>query len=499
MPLDATTQAPLDTSPTEGSNPGITSTSEADSTNVSPTIQPTDDATIIHPEPLVTPTYPPTATVSITDTVRNILYESQPGDTITFVAMRFGVLPEDITFTEGSLPDVESLIDPGTLMIIPNRFGNTGPSERLIPDSEFVYSPNTVGFDIDSFVAQQGGYLSRYREFLATGWHTGAQVVAKAARDNSVNPRILLAMLEHIASWVTNPTTPSGDALDYPLGYIDPNYPGLYHQLSILSDEMGVGYYGWRGGTITELSFPEGSKVRIAPDLNAGTVALQYFFSQSMSPIEWLDVLDVDGFISIYRDFFGDPWLYMHPLYEPGLTQPPLTLPFLPGRIWAFTGGPHGAWDREAAWAALDFAPTSTPGGCQVSGDWATAVAPGLIVRTGNGVVVLDLDGDGLEQTGWVITYLHIADDGSIPEGTYVEEGDLIGHPSCEGGRATGSHIHITRKYNGEWILADGSLPFVLSGWEAHAGAQAYQGALTKGDQIVLACYCVTQETLIWR
>jgi LasA protease len=186
-------------------------------------------------------------------------------------------------------------------------------------------------------------------------------------------------------------------------------------------------------------------------------------------------------------------------LYEPGLAQPPLELPFLPGRIWAFTGGPHGAWDREAAWAALDFAPTSTPGGCQVSGDWATAVAPGLIVRTGNGVVVLDLDGDGLEQTGWVITYLHVADDGRVLEGTYVEEGDLIGHPSCEGGRATGSHIHITRKYNGEWILADGPLPFVLSGWEAHAGTQAYQGALTKGDQTVLACYCVTDETLIWR
>ena len=64
---------------------------------------------------------------------------------------------------------------------------------------------------------------------------------------------------------------------------------------------------------------------------------------------------------------------------------------------------------------------------------------------------------------------------------------------------ATGSHIHITRKYNGEWILADGPLPFTLSGWEAHAGVLAYQGALTKGDQTVLACACASEETLISR
>jgi LasA protease len=497
--LQANHQATADESPTTGSNPVSTSTSEAASTNASPTLAAPDEITPVHPEPLVTATYPPTATLAITETVRTILYEAQPGDTLTFVAMRFGVLPEDITVAEGSIPDVESLIAPETLLIIPNRLGETGPSDRLIPDSEFVYSPHTVNFDVNTFVAQQGGYLARYREFLASGWHTGAQVVAKAARDNSVNPRILLAMLEYVSSWVTNPTTPSGDALKYPLGYVDLNNSGLYRQLSVLSDEMGVGYYGWRGGTITELAFSDGSRIRMAPDLNAGTVALQYFLAQRMTLEAWAEAVDMNGFITIYRNFFGDPWLYMHPLYEPGLAQPPLELPFLPGRIWAFTGGPHGAWDRDAAWAALDFAPTVTPGGCQVSGDWATAVAPGLIVRTGNGVVVLDLDGDGLEQTGWVITYLHVADDGRVGEGVFVEEGDLIGHPSCEGGRATGSHIHITRKYNGEWILADGPLPFVLSGWEAHAGTQAYQGALTKGDQIVLACYCVTDETLIWR
>jgi LasA protease len=495
----ATSQVAPSGSPT--ADPQITPTPTAEPTNSNPTatLEVTSEITPSRPEPLVTPTYPATATMALTQEIRTILYEALPGDTLRSVAMRFGVLPEDISVHEGSIPPVESLINPGTYLLIPRRLGEIGPSERLIPDSEFVYSPHAVDFDVESFVADRGGYLTRYRELMASGWMNGAQVLQVAARDNSVNPRILLAMLEYLTSWVTDPATPTGDALVYPLGYQDVRSSGLYHQLTALANEMGVGYYGWRSGAVTEVTLADGEVVRLAPDLNAGTVALQYAFAQRFTSSAWEDALGPDGYLSVYNDLFGDPWLYTHPLYEPGLTQPPMALPFLPGRIWSFTGGPHGAWEREAAWAALDFAPTGVVSGCDVSIDWAAAVAPGLVVRSGNGVVVLDLDGDGSEQTGWVVTYLHVAANGRISEGVHVEEGDLLGHPSCEGGLATGSHIHITRKYNGEWILADGPLPFTLSGWEAHAGAVAYQGALTKDDQTVLACPCASEETLISR
>jgi hypothetical protein len=83
--------------------------------------------------------------------------------------------------------------------------------------------------------------------------------------------------------------------------------------------------------------------------------------------------------------------------------------------------------------------------------------------------------------------YLHIANKGRIPEGSWVDAGDPIGHPSCEGGFSTGTHIHLARKYNGEWIVADGPLPFVLSGWQVHAGLKPYEGTLTRDDQVVRA------------
>jgi LasA protease len=149
--------------------------------------------------------------------------------------------------------------------------------------------------------------------------------------------------------------------------------------------------------------------------------------------------------------------------------------------------------------AAIDFAPASMNGGCETSDQWVVAPASGLVTRSGNGVVVLDLDGDGKEQTGWVLLFLHIANAGRVKAGTFLDQGGYIGHPSCEGGVATGTHVHIARRYNGEWVLADGALPFNMDGWVVHAGAKPYLGTLTRGGDVVTACACGSLTTNIIR
>jgi hypothetical protein len=167
------------------------------------------------------------------------------------------------------------------------------------------------------------------------------------------------------------------------------------------------------------------------------------------------------------------------------------------GRSWAFTGGPHSAWGPDGARAALDFAPPSSESGCATSQDWVTASAPGQVIRSENGQVVVDMDGDGREQTGWSMLYLHVSTKDRIPVGSFVNSGDRLGHPSCEGGIVTGTHVHIARKYNGEWILADGALPFNLNGWVAHAGSKIYEGTLTKDDQVAVARPNGSHDSLI--
>jgi hypothetical protein len=128
--------------------------------------------------------------------------------------------------------------------------------------------------------------------------------------------------------------------------------------------------------------------------------------------------------------------------------------------------------------------------GCVPTNVFATAVAPGVVSRSDAATVVLDLDGDGDERTGWVVFYFHIETKDRIKVGKVLQTGDPIGHPSCEGGRTTGTHVHIARKYNGEWMPADSIIPFTLEGWVAHNGSMEYEGTLTKGGRTIVACTC---------
>ncbi len=439
----------------------------------------------------------PSPTVLLTPRPTQFYY-TQSGDTLAALSAHFGVNPADIHAPE-TLQGKTSLAG-GQLLVIPQALTEAFSSGyKIIPDSELVFSGGGAGFDPAQFAATQAGYLAHYTGFAEDETRSGGDIILLTAQNHSINPRLLTALLEFQSHWVTNPQ-PQGDALLFPLGYVHAYRRELMPQLDWATALLAVGYYGWRDGTLTSLKFPDGSTLRLNPTLNAGTVALQYFFAQVLNRPAWDDAVSLNGFAATYTGLFGDPFLHaVDPFVPPDLVQPPLALPFEPGHTWAFTGGPHGAWEHGGARAALDFAPSAMVSGCVDSPEWVTAVAAGKIVRAGHGSVLLDLDGDGRETTGWVILYLHIADADRVQAGAYVETGDRIGHPSCEGGVATGTHVHIARKYNGEWLPADGLIPFNLGGWVAHQeqGALEYMGTLVRSGQTVTACTCSAAYTAI--
>ncbi len=453
-----------------------------------PTAAPVVNNTAV-PSPTSTPTRQPP-----------ILYTTQSGDYLSNLAVRFGVPVSEIQ-TTGNIPK-EGLINPGQLLVIPRVLGKTAPATAILPDSEVVYSPTALDLDIKTYVKESQGYLSSYTQYITNTTRSGAEVVLIVAAENSINPRLLLALLEYESHWVLGQPGNMAQS-EYPMGFIDVNYRGLYAQLGWAVRQLMLGYYGWRGSTLTQITFPDQTILRLSPEPNAGTVAVQYFFSKLHNQREWSGALYAEGgFPTLYDKMFGSPWVRaqtIEPFFPANMAQPPLELPFYFDRVWSFTGGPHRAWGVDSPFAALDFAPGSTESGCIPSEEWALAAAPGLVIRSDNGVVQVDLDGDGIEQTGWVLMYLHIASDKRVPLGTRLSLNDPIGHPSCEGGLATGTHFHFARKYNGEWILADGPLPFTLSGWRAHAGPKEYDGTLTRNGKTVTACTCGSNETKITR
>jgi LasA protease len=413
-------------------------------------------------------------------------YTVQSGDTLGQIAASYGVSVEAIV-QANSLASA-NVLDVGQVLTIPAPTpGAPGPSFKVIPDSELVYSPSSLGFDIDTFVQNQGGFLSTYWESVDGNTLSGAQVVLRVAEDYSVNPRLLLALLQHQSGWVGGTESDRTDK-DYPLGWRDSSLKGLFRQLSWAANQLNRGYYLWRVNGVAAWILPDGSLIPVAPTINAGTAGVQNFFAQLDDRASWETDITETGLFATYSSLFGFPFDFaIEPLVPPGLTQPLMHLPFEAGQSWSFTGGPHSAWGTGSAWAALDFAPPGEAVGCVTSTAWVTAVADGLILRAGQGAVIQDLDGDGNEQTGWVVLYMHIDTGGRVQPGTEVKAGEHIGHPSCEGGVSTGTHVHLARRYNGEWIAADQGIPFDLDGWLSIGTAKEYDGYLQHGTQKVEA------------
>ena len=303
-----------------------------------------------------------------TQTGQPILYYAQSGDTLAGLAVRFGVERAEITSPK-ILPE-GSLIDPGTLLIIPNRITEeTTSNVQVMPDSEVVFSATASDFNIPQFIANAGGHLSIYREYLgSTGWTTGAQAFTRLTYENSANPRLVLALLEYESHWVYSASSSANE--EYPLGFVSLKYKGLFLQMVWAVNQLYAGYYGWRTGALTELTFPNGETLRLHPELNAGTVAVLYFFSRLHNRSEWEQIVNpesVNSFTGLYNQMFGDPWArsqLVEPLLPMGISQPKLLLPFEPNREWHLISGPHGAWEKDGPLAAIDLAPSTDHGGC---------------------------------------------------------------------------------------------------------------------------------------
>jgi len=369
---------------------------------------------------------------------------------------------------------------------------------KIIPDHAFVNSPTSIGFNTAAFIATQSGWLKNYRVYASGEWRSGAEMVDYVAINYSINPRLLLAILEYQSGALTRPDIPEKKTI---LGFKQLFYDAPYLQLVIAANELNDGYYGWRAGSLLEFKQVDGFLIRPDPWQNAGSVAIQYYYSRIFSGEEYTVATGPEGLFLTYEHFFGDPWSDSFILIPGSLQQPKLRLPFPDNQIWTYTGGPHTGWGTGNPFAAIDFAPPSEKSGCfpAKADNFATAVADGLVVRSNLASgLALDLDKDGDERTGWVIYYLHLKDLQRALLGTELHAGDLIGYPSCEGGdHSTGTHVHIARKYNGEWILADSSTPFNLDGWIAHGGSNAYAGTLTKGTALVTACSCSNANSSI--
>lgn len=400
-------------------------------------------------------------------------YTVQAGDTLNNIALQYQLSVAELQ-AANQLSNPDWLFIGQSLLIPVPMISEMAPDFWILPDAELPYGPSSIGFDAAALIASSQGPLSRYSETDTEGQTLrGDQIVHKVARENSVNARLLLALLEYEAHWLR------------PGKEVPPDLSGtLYTYLSHSANQLLYAEGLFRRGQLGIWTLADNSRFQIPEGLNPATAALQYYFSLRLGRVAWLEAVSENGFQKLYRELFGDPFAFEQAYLPADLQIPELALPFASGDLWYFTGGPHFGWGSGSAWAALDFAPSSGEDlpteACYQSQVPVLAAIDGLVVYSDDGSVVIDLDKDGFEQSGWTLLYLHIAKDGRVPVGTLVATGDVIGVPSCEGGYSTATHFHLARRYNGIWIEADGPLPFVMDGWRAHSFGTVYDGYLEK-------------------
>lgn len=432
--------------------------------------------------PQIRPTYSGIPTPDPTrpgTTGGDLAYTVAAGDTLGLISQRFGVAITDLV-SANNLED--DLVFVGQLLTIPNQIVATSPSFKIIPDSELVYGPAAQDFVIRDWVSVYSGFLRTYEEEVEGQQLAGPEIVQLIANRFSLNPRLLLTMLEHQAGWVTQPNPTE---TTFPLGLVRDGTEGLYWQLYWAANQVNLGYYGRSEGGLTAFLVNETDRIAFAPDINDATAGVQLYLGarSNISLAQWQRDVGPDGFFATYDRLFGNPFAYtVDPLLPVDLSQPLLQLPWSQGETWYFTSGPHGGWGPGSAWAALDFVPPGEAIGCYESDNWVTAMSDGVVVRSDFGAVVVDMDGDGYAGTGWAITYMHLANRDRINVGAWVQTGDRLGHPSCEGGFSNGTHVHVARSYNGRWLSADGAIPFVLGGWTVQGLSREYDGLLIRGD-----------------
>lgn len=409
-----------------------------------------------------------------------ILHTVAQGDTLVIIARQYDTSTEELAVLN-QIEDINLIYEGQTLRVPgPDYEELQSPDLNIIPDSELVYGPAAKTFDVIGYSESQPGYLSSYEEEVESQLMKGPEIVQLVADRHSVNPRLLLAILEYQSGWLSmeNPGEKT-----YPLGYANEDVKGLYKQLSWAANLLNWGYYGRSEGGLKTFLVNGELPISFAENLNHGTAGVHYYLAarDNTSYEKWLFDVSAEGFFKTFNQLFGDPFLMqVDPLVPADLTQPPFELPWASGETWYFTGGPHGGWNTGSAWAALDFVPPDTESGCSPTESWVTAMADGKVTRSGNGAVVVDLDADGYAGTGWAITYMHLDDRDRIEVGTEVKTGDPLGHPGCVGGFTNGTHVHIARTYNGRWISADGALPINMDGWISEGAGYEYNGWLKR-------------------
>jgi LasA protease len=358
---------------------------------------------------------------------------------------------------------------------------------NLIADGQFVWGPNLGDFKVTAFLE------SIDSPFLPYG-----QEVEAAAAITSINPQILLTVLEMRYGYL------SAGAQEEPAmvqerierAAYDLAIPFYQHMYTWGARRFKRPYQAKAPPTI---ALGAGQQISVQTQVSSASYALAAALGKGQDLIQWQALLNPQnggGFSQTFGRYFPQADLLdTSNSLEPDAPPPDdfFQLPFPLGAEWQFNG-PHSWCGGDSCYqeppdrSSMDFS-TTWPKGEPYPAHYSVAASGGRgNVRTpysGRPPCWVEVDHGG----GWKTSYYHLrnvpapGDQGPMVRNQRVGS---IGEETCNGGFASGAHVHFTLWYNGAYYDLDG---IKLSGWTVHSGPSPYNSGYLERDGLILEPY----------
>lgn len=348
-------------------------------------------------------------------------------------------------------------------------------STWLIANDRFVFHPSLYGYSVQAFLDGTPSVLKNTTVATADGTATAAEVIEFYSYLYSINPQVLLTLLEMKQGLIAKPTAPP-EEIALAMGNQDPQAYGFAKQVEWAAASLAQAFYAQPLAQVTAAGLPE---LRYE---TAASNALDAFVQQSPDISAASSGFD---FPDVFEQLFGEVLEVSAASKASATAEPAWSLPWQYGNTWYYTSGPHSdSWGNLPYYntrtsspnSGLDFAPGGNSG-CYESSSWISTMAPGQIVHSARSLILVE------HSDGWSSYYYHVA--GRDRRGTgRVNQGDTIGHPSCDAEyntdkdpKPTGTHVHVARLYNGQFQPAD---RWNIGGWEVRSGSSNYNGTMVR-------------------
>ncbi len=352
--------------------------------------------------------------------------------------------------------------------------GAPGPAPYF-DDRRLAYEPGFYAQQIQAFLDTQPGTLKRQVVQVSDGRFSFAEALVGQTSYYSVNPKVILALLEQRSRLLSSPS-PSSDQLAWALGYQgeNGNRRGLSAQIRWAVKQMLYAKRDFPG--YAPLTYADSSSTPPPPGLTMS----EYVIARVLAPTSTPDRLPalLAGFRETYTRLFGDP----RPAPEgwPAPAAPFLSWPLEhPAAVTSFFdhGGPfltrNAAMGVTTYWGRTEtdiaFAYNGHDGWdfAAAPPDLALAAADGEVVFAGNAddgcatrAVIID-HGNGYRTLYWHLARV------DAQFGEHVARGQPIGIVG-ESGCANGPHLHFGVQYLGRNTDPYGWCAATPDPWQQH-------------------------------